>query len=95
MNDASQTSSEFVAEGLHVRTGVLLCGHPVLCCRLLCFADADRGGCAGGERVETSARRRLPPAVLQPHVAVYHVRNGYASAGNDAVDHHLRLHGLP
>lgn len=45
--------------------------------------------------METSARRRLPPALLQPYAAVHHVRNRHASAGNDAVNYHLRVYGLP
>lgn len=68
------------------------------CCVLAvlwCCADANPGGRARGERMEASARRRLPPAVFQPHAAVHHVRYRHPGAGYDAVDHHLRVNGLP
>lgn len=64
----------------------------MLCC---CASDANRRGRARGERLEAGARRRLPPAVFQPHAAVHHVWYRHSGAGNDAVDHHVRVDGLP
>lgn len=66
-----------------------------VCFALICFADANLGGCARGEWLEAGTRRRFPPAVLQPHAPLRHVRHGDAGPRHDAVDHHLRLHGFP
>lgn len=72
----------------------------VVCCALVLFralrcTDANGGGRTGGERVEAGARGRLPPSVFQPDAAVHHVRYRHSGTGNDAVDHHVRVDGLP